>query len=236
MPSATSVDIIYHASFTDAEGMDMLEANKDWVFVAPGINWLVATLYEAETFGFPQEAAEAVGYKRELEVATTGLRRCTGAGSGSCPAATTASPGPRTAPTRATCSISSSCSGSPRWRRSSRPPRWAGEIMLRPDELGKVAARLPRRPAARRRRPARRHHRPAGPRPAALHHEGRPVPQGGHLTAVVRPTGVRYRCIKALACSRAGGPNAVCNSSNRAPAASPFHSDGSSDSGRPGSR
>jgi imidazolonepropionase-like amidohydrolase len=36
------VDIIYYASFTDAEGMDMLEADKDWVFVTPGINWLVA--------------------------------------------------------------------------------------------------------------------------------------------------------------------------------------------------
>ena len=67
------VDIIYHASFTDAEGMDLLEANKDWVFVAPGINWLIATLYEAESFGFPQEAAEAVGYKKELEAATEGL-------------------------------------------------------------------------------------------------------------------------------------------------------------------
>lgn len=68
------VDIIYHASFTDADGMDMLEANRDWVFVAPGINWLVATLYEAASFGFPQEAAEAVGYKKELEQATEGLR------------------------------------------------------------------------------------------------------------------------------------------------------------------
>lgn len=68
------VDIVYHASFTDAEGMDMLEAAKDWVFVAPGINWLIATLYEADSFGFPQEAAEAVGYKKELEIATEGLR------------------------------------------------------------------------------------------------------------------------------------------------------------------
>lgn len=68
------VDIIYHASFTDDEGMDMLEEAKDWVFVAPGINWLVATLYEAADFGFPQEAAEAVGYKRELEIATEALR------------------------------------------------------------------------------------------------------------------------------------------------------------------
>lgn len=67
------VDIIYHASFTDAEGMDMLEANKDRLFVAPGINWLIATLYEAEAFGFPQEAAEAVGYKKELETAIPAL-------------------------------------------------------------------------------------------------------------------------------------------------------------------
>ncbi|MFW0796763.1 amidohydrolase family protein [Gordonia sp. CPCC 205515] len=68
------VDIIYHASYTDAEGMDMLEANKDKVFVAPAINWLVATLYEAASFGFPQEAAEAVGYKHELDCAIEGLR------------------------------------------------------------------------------------------------------------------------------------------------------------------
>lgn len=68
------VDIIYHASYTDAEGLDMLEANKDWVFVAPGLNWLVATLYEAESFGYPQEAAEAAGYKRELDAAVAGLK------------------------------------------------------------------------------------------------------------------------------------------------------------------
>jgi imidazolonepropionase-like amidohydrolase len=67
------VDIVYHASFTDEEGMDMLEAAKDWIFVAPGVNWLIATLYEAADFGFPQEAAEAVGYKRELEIATRAM-------------------------------------------------------------------------------------------------------------------------------------------------------------------
>lgn len=74
MRAQPPVDIVYHASFTDAEGQDMLEAAKEWVFVAPGINWLVATLYEAEAFGFPQEAAEAVGYKKELETAIEGLR------------------------------------------------------------------------------------------------------------------------------------------------------------------
>lgn len=68
------VDIIYHASFTDAEGMDLLEAHKDRLFVAPGLNWLVATVYEAESFGYPQEVAEAAGYKRELDVAIEGMR------------------------------------------------------------------------------------------------------------------------------------------------------------------
>ena len=31
------IDIIYHASFTDEEALDMLEARKDRIFVAPGI-------------------------------------------------------------------------------------------------------------------------------------------------------------------------------------------------------
>ena len=182
------VDIIYHASFTDAEGMDMLEANKDWVFVAPGINWLVATLYEAEAFGFPQEAAEAVGYKKELEIGhRRACARCTAAASRSCPAATTASPGPRTAPTPATWSTSSSCSASPRWRRSSRPPRWGGEIMLRPDELGKVQPGYLADLLLVDGDPLADITDPAGPRQAALHHEGRQVPQGERRRRGTRP-------------------------------------------------
>jgi imidazolonepropionase-like amidohydrolase len=41
------VDIIYHASWIDDEGMDMLEKSKDKHIVAPGINWLVGTLYDS---------------------------------------------------------------------------------------------------------------------------------------------------------------------------------------------
>jgi imidazolonepropionase-like amidohydrolase len=37
------VDVIYHASYIDDEGMDMLEAKKDRHIVAPGLNWLIAT-------------------------------------------------------------------------------------------------------------------------------------------------------------------------------------------------
>lgn len=65
----TGVDMIYHASYIDEQSMDMLEEAKDRVFVAPAINWLVATLYEAGEFGYSQEAAEMAGYAKELEVA-----------------------------------------------------------------------------------------------------------------------------------------------------------------------
>jgi hypothetical protein len=55
-------------------GMDMLEAKKDKHIVAPGLNWLIATLQDAAAFGYTHEKAEQVGYKKELEYAIRGLR------------------------------------------------------------------------------------------------------------------------------------------------------------------
>ncbi|KNB20422.1 hypothetical protein FOXG_17489 [Fusarium oxysporum f. sp. lycopersici 4287] len=54
--------------------MDMLEREREKYIVVPAINWLVATTYEAEAFGYAYETAEKVGYKRELDVAVAGLR------------------------------------------------------------------------------------------------------------------------------------------------------------------
>ncbi|KAI9688518.1 MAG: hypothetical protein M1822_001467 [Bathelium mastoideum] len=68
------VDVIYHASWIDEEGMDMLEKAKEKHIVAPGINWLIATLYDAEPFGYSFSKAEQVGYKKELDAAIKGLR------------------------------------------------------------------------------------------------------------------------------------------------------------------
>ena len=54
--------------------MDMLEKVKTKHIVAPGINWLIATLEDAEAFGYPKAKAEQVGYKKELNAAIKGLR------------------------------------------------------------------------------------------------------------------------------------------------------------------
>lgn len=68
------VDVIYHASYIDDEGMDMLEKAKHKHVVAPAINWLYTTVHEAEPFGYTLQQAEKVGYKKELEVAIRALR------------------------------------------------------------------------------------------------------------------------------------------------------------------
>ncbi|KAK3934804.1 hypothetical protein QBC46DRAFT_299238 [Diplogelasinospora grovesii] len=68
------VDIIYHGSYIDEEGMDLLEKNRSRHVVAPGINWLIGTLEDAAMFGYTTEKAEQVGYRKELEIAIRGLR------------------------------------------------------------------------------------------------------------------------------------------------------------------
>ena len=68
------VNIIYHASFTDEETLDLLEAAKDRVYVAPGIAWLVMTCYNASDWGITPAAAEEMGYVIELEAAIESMK------------------------------------------------------------------------------------------------------------------------------------------------------------------
>lgn len=69
------VEVIYHASFADEEALDMLEANKDRHFVAPGLAWLVNTSFHAAEWGITPEVAAQMGYHRELEVAVETMKR-----------------------------------------------------------------------------------------------------------------------------------------------------------------
>lgn len=69
------LELIYHASFADEEGLDMLEAAKDKHFVAPGLAWLVRTCFNASEYGITPEVAEKMGYRRELEIASETLRK-----------------------------------------------------------------------------------------------------------------------------------------------------------------
>lgn len=47
--------------------MNLLEENKDKHMVVPAINWLYATLYESEQYGYHMSDEERDGYEREFE-------------------------------------------------------------------------------------------------------------------------------------------------------------------------
>jgi imidazolonepropionase-like amidohydrolase len=69
------VEVIYHASFADDEALDLLEANKDKHFVAPGLAWLINTSYHASEWGLTPEVTKKMGYHRELETAVETLKK-----------------------------------------------------------------------------------------------------------------------------------------------------------------
>jgi len=67
------VKIIYHANFVDEEAIDMLEANKDWVFVSPNIGFTAIAAYEGEE-SFTEQEVKELGFREELEAAAKGIK------------------------------------------------------------------------------------------------------------------------------------------------------------------
>jgi imidazolonepropionase-like amidohydrolase len=66
--------LIYHASYTDDEALDMLEAHKDKVFVAPGLSVILRLLYDGAEWGIDNAKAVAMGYEEELHASEKSLR------------------------------------------------------------------------------------------------------------------------------------------------------------------
>ncbi|MFO1093956.1 MAG: hypothetical protein U0992_11685 [Planctomycetaceae bacterium] len=85
------IKVIYHANFADAEAIDMLAANKDWVFVSPNLGF-TATASEGGDGAFSEEQVEKLGFREELRAAAQGTaRNCGNVACESSAAATTAS-------------------------------------------------------------------------------------------------------------------------------------------------
>ena len=67
------VKVIYHANFADEEALDMLEANKDWVFVSPNIGFTATASFEGEKW-FTEQQVQEFGFREELAGAARGLK------------------------------------------------------------------------------------------------------------------------------------------------------------------
>lgn len=61
------VQILYHATLLDEEALDLLEAARNDVFVAPTLGHLYATLYEAQAWGLTTEGGQRLGLEDELQ-------------------------------------------------------------------------------------------------------------------------------------------------------------------------
>jgi imidazolonepropionase-like amidohydrolase len=59
--------ILYHCSHADTEALDMLEAKKHELFVAPAIGLLYSRVYEAEAFGITRDVAAKMGAVSGIE-------------------------------------------------------------------------------------------------------------------------------------------------------------------------
>lgn len=60
--------IVFHATYADAEALDMFEARKDSVFMAPAAGLLYARCHEAQAFGIGPAEAAALGAVSGLEL------------------------------------------------------------------------------------------------------------------------------------------------------------------------
>ena len=63
------IDILYHCEYADEECLDLLEAARDRIFVAPAIGLLHNLMYEAEPWGITYEKAAAAGVVHQFECA-----------------------------------------------------------------------------------------------------------------------------------------------------------------------
>lgn len=67
MAARHGVRMIYHCTHADEEALDLLEARKSEVFVAPAIGIVYAKAYLAEAFGFTREKVESLGFLDAIE-------------------------------------------------------------------------------------------------------------------------------------------------------------------------
>ncbi|HEY5931034.1 MAG TPA: amidohydrolase family protein [Burkholderiales bacterium] len=63
------IDLLYHCEYADEECLDLLEAARDRIFVAPAIGLLHNLMYEAEPWGITYQKAETSGVVHQFECA-----------------------------------------------------------------------------------------------------------------------------------------------------------------------
>lgn len=70
------VDVLYHCTLSDPEALDMLEAHKDRIFVAPAMGVMYATaMGEGSGYGIGTDHPVAIYFKRELDQCVLNMKK-----------------------------------------------------------------------------------------------------------------------------------------------------------------
>ena len=129
--------VLYHCSYADAEALDMLEAKKAEIFVAPAVGLAHGAIH-ADPSPQPARSARRSAATRSWRCSARWCRSSCAAACACCRAAITAFRTRRSAATRATSSSSSSDFGFTPAEALMAATKWGGEIMGMGDELGLV--------------------------------------------------------------------------------------------------
>jgi imidazolonepropionase-like amidohydrolase len=65
----SEIDLLYHCEYADEECLDLLEAARDRIFVAPAVGLLHNTIFEAQAWGITYEKAKLNGVVDQFECA-----------------------------------------------------------------------------------------------------------------------------------------------------------------------
>ena len=68
------IEVLYHVSYTDAETLDLLESQKDRIFVVPTFSVLVKLAYEGAPYGATKGSVMQRNMEEELEACATTMR------------------------------------------------------------------------------------------------------------------------------------------------------------------
>ena len=68
------VELLYHVSYTDEETLDMLEAQKNHIFIVPTFSVLVELAYRGEPYGLPKGSEMQRNMEHELEACAKSMR------------------------------------------------------------------------------------------------------------------------------------------------------------------
>ena len=76
MAMRNGIDVLYHATLCDEEALDMVEARKDEVFVAPAMGIMYVTAEgEGSGYGTTKDHPVAIYFRRELDVCIENMKK-----------------------------------------------------------------------------------------------------------------------------------------------------------------